>query len=67
MSTHFNVQVHVQRVTVTEHSGTGRGDDRRERNVTEVLDVKVTADSEAEAYAKVQRIMSASTVLLAGE
>ena len=62
MSTHYNVQIHVQRVTAAEHQGTGRGDDRRDRNVTEVLDVKVVADSEAEAYAKIKRIIAAHAI-----
>ena len=64
MSVHYNVQIHVQRVEKVgvegqRHSTPGRVAAPAGKIVTEVLDVKVTADSEAAAYAKVQRLLVA--------
>lgn len=56
MSTHYNAQIHVQRVE--KRTGPVSGN-QLQRDITEVLDVKMTADSEAEAYAKVQRLLAA--------
>jgi len=53
---HYNVQVHIQRVeTVPRASSTLKDDFRK---VTEVLELKITAESEAVAYERALRVLS---------
>lgn len=59
MSEHWNIQIHVQKVAKETRTGP-LGAHHHEREVTEVLDLKVTADSEVEAYLKVRRLLAAS-------
>lgn len=67
MSTHFNIQIAIQKVasvvqqaTTSSYSRSVAPEPKAERHTTEVLKLAVTADSEAEAFRKAQRILAAN-------
>jgi hypothetical protein len=57
VSTHFNIQIGVQRVEVPEHRP---GTAKQEREILQVLSLTVTAETEPEAYVKAAKMLSAS-------
>jgi len=57
MSQHHNIQIRVQRVTVTQVPARGMAAASREREVTDVLNLAVTADFADDAYTKAIRIL----------
>ena len=62
---HFNIQVSIQKVeeAVTTRTAAGvfasSGKVERERTVTKLADVAITADTEAEAFSKAYRLLDA--------
>lgn len=63
VSTHFNIQISIQRVErddPSRHAGRGRDSAIDGRRVIDVLSLKVTADSEEEAYDKAAKMLEAS-------
>lgn len=60
--THFNVQISVQRVEEEVPPQAGRPmSPGKPKRVLELVAVKVSATTEAEAYAKAHRMLDAST------
>jgi hypothetical protein len=63
MSEHWNIQVNIQKVTETEGSSSIRGLQGKppvQKTVLQIADIKVQAETETEAYAKVRRLVDAS-------
>lgn len=59
MTEHFNVQIKIQRVrheTVTRPLASNE----KSREIVNILDLAVTADTEVEAYAKAHRMLNAN-------
>lgn len=60
---HWNIQVSIQRVDrhVTSRPGLlGGSETKHDREITKVLDLAITADSEIEAYDKAAKMLEAS-------
>jgi hypothetical protein len=58
---HWNIQVSVQRVTEGENlAPVARGVAPKTKSVLQVADIKVQAETETEAYAKVRRLLDAA-------
>lgn len=58
---HYNVQIMIQRVQEPERindSQSGRSPSHTERKVIPVLELKVTADTEAGAYERALKVLS---------
>lgn len=68
MSEHFNIQISIQRVASQEsgqtaYRGLGKPQDplqQRKRFVTDVADIKLTAESEREAFARAHKLLAAA-------
>lgn len=64
MSEHYNIQVSIQKVIETPVSEKARGLSSAitgtQKRVLDVAKIAVQADTESEAYAQVQRILSAT-------
>lgn len=56
--THYNVQIHIQRVDEPEPRPGALV--KGERRVTELLKLAISADTESEAYAKAHRMLAAN-------
>jgi hypothetical protein len=60
---HWNIQVSIQKVDrfVASRPGLlGGGETKHDREITKVLDLAITADSEIEAYDKAAKMLEAS-------
>jgi len=58
---HYNIQIHIQQVQEPEQISTaniGSKPIMSERKVTSILELKVTADTEAGAYERALRVLS---------
>lgn len=62
---HWNVQVMVQMVVPEGTLPRGRTDVHTEKRVLELVNIKVTAQSEAEAYQKAIRLIEVNQVQMA--
>jgi hypothetical protein len=65
MTGHWNIQINIQRVDKIAPAPLTRGygtqpDPSEKRQVVSVLELKITADTEAEAYAKAHRMLIAN-------
>jgi hypothetical protein len=61
MSEHWNIQVNIQKVSETDvpRAAFQGGKPPKEKTVLQVADIKVQAETEAEAYERVQRLLTA--------
>lgn len=57
MSRHFNVQIHVQEVSLTEVRQTSGAATKPERQIKDLLQLAVTADDLEGAYLKATRLL----------
>jgi len=55
---HYNIQVHIQHVQEGMTEGRGLAAPKREREVTSMLELKITVSTEAEAYERALRVLS---------
>lgn len=60
MTSHFNIQINIQRVTKRDTPARGMQGPTSERETTEVLKLAVTAATEEEAYAKAHKMLTAN-------
>lgn len=61
MTQHWNIQINIQRVTESDSSrGAFNHQHKGERQITEVLKLAVTADTELDAYLKAHRMLTAN-------
>lgn len=63
---HFNIQIIIQKVVrpervTTPRRGPAEDDEPRGRHITELVNLKITATDEGEAYAKASQMLNAAT------